>query len=146
MYSPRTFACPSCKEIINESMKECRFCGAPVDPAIAQASAEVQEKVNRACSDASYLRTASIVMFVFLGLSFIPLLPTYWGFIITFFITLVLLVRWQVRFGSLQTNDPDFGRARRLRTIAFVLWLVAIPAGFVARPLLMALISNFFES
>ena len=46
MSGPRTFPCPSCKEIINDSMTQCRFCGAPVDPAIAASIADVQDKVN----------------------------------------------------------------------------------------------------
>ncbi len=75
MSGPRTFACPSCKEIINDSMTECRFCGAPVDPAIAASIADVQDKVNQACSDASYTRHMAVVMIAALGLSFIPFFP-----------------------------------------------------------------------
>ena len=60
---PQTFPCPNCNEIINDSMQTCRFCSAPVDPQAASAAAENQSRVNRACSDASFLRTAAAAMF-----------------------------------------------------------------------------------
>ena len=30
--NPRTFRCPNCKEMINDSMTQCRYCSVPVDP------------------------------------------------------------------------------------------------------------------
>ena len=56
-----SFPCPSCKEIINDRMEQCRFCGAPVDKGIAQMLAETQAKVNQAYSDASYLSSLAVV-------------------------------------------------------------------------------------
>jgi len=91
--NPRTFRCPDCNEMINDSMTECRYCSTPVDPGIAAMIADRQDKTNRACSDASYLKTAAIAMMVFLGLSLIPFLPVvYLGFLITFIATIVLLI------------------------------------------------------
>ena len=140
--NPRTLRCPACNEMINDSMTQCRYCSTPVDPAVAAMIADQQEKTNRACSDASYLKTAAIAMFVFLGLSFVPFLPiVYWGFVITFVVVLVLLILWQVRFGSLVTNDPDYQRARRSKNIALILLLVAAPLGFIIRPLLDLILS-----
>ena len=145
--NPRTFRCRNCNEMINDSMTQCRYCSTPVDPAVATMIADRQEKTNRACSDASYVKTAAIAMFVFLGLSFVPFLPiVYWGFLITFVVVLVLLILWQVRFGSLVTNDPDYQRARRTKNIAFILLLVAAPLGFIVRPLLDLLISLMIAS
>ena len=140
--SPRTFRCPNCSEMINDSMTQCRFCSTPVDPAVAAMIADRQEKANRACSDASYVRIAAIAMFVFLGLSFIPFLPVvYWGFVITFFAVLVMLILWQVRFGSLVTDDPDYQRARRSKNIALILLIIAAPLGFIIRPLIGLILS-----
>ena len=140
--NPRTFRCPNCNEMINDSMTQCRYCSTPVDPGIAAMIADRQEKTNRACSDASYLKTAAVAMFVFLGLSMIPFLPVvYWGFLITFIVVIVLLVRWQMRFGSLQTNDPDYQRARRSKNIAFLLLIIAVPVGFIVRPFLPLIIA-----
>lgn len=135
--NPRTFRCPNCNEMINDSMTVCRYCNVPVDPGVAQLIAERQEKANQSYSDASYLRTAAVAMYAFLGLSFIPFVSVLgWGFLITFVVVLVLLIRWQVKFGRLVTNDADYLKARRSWRFSLVLWIVAIPLGFIVRPLL----------
>src|SRR6267142_622108 len=79
---PQTFPCPNCGEIINDAMQTCRFCSAPVDPHAASAAAELQSRVNRACSDGSFLRTAAAAMFVLLALSVVPSISliTYLGY------------------------------------------------------------------
>jgi hypothetical protein len=137
---PQTYPCPNCKEIINDSMEKCPYCSTPVDRQAAVAAAEIQSKVNQACSDASYLRTAAVVMWVFLGLSFIPFIPLVgWGFLFTFVTVLVMIIRWQIKFGGIRTNDPDFPRAKRNRNLALVLWLTAF-VGFVGRQLLLEII------
>jgi hypothetical protein len=142
---PRTFRCPNCNEMINDSMQQCRFCSVPLDPAIVALVAERQEKANQAYSDASYLRTAAIAMFVFLGLSLIPLVPfVYWGFLVTFLFVLVMLIRWQVKFGNLLTSDPDYKLAKRSKNIALILLLVAIPLGFIVRPLIDLILARAF--
>lgn len=133
---PRTFRCITCNEMVNESMQKCPFCKSAIDHQAANSAAELQENVNRSCSDASYARTAGVAMWVFLGLSFIPLIPVVaWGFLLTFFVVLILLIRWQVKFGGLKTEDSDYKRAKRSRNIALGLWLAAIPVGFIVRPL-----------
>jgi hypothetical protein len=142
--SPRTFACPSCKEIINDSMMQCRFCGAPVDPTIALGLAAVQDKVNQACSDASYLKTAALIMSACLGLSFIPFIPLVGlGFFLIFCAVLFMLIRWQIKFGGLVTNDPDYGSARRSKNLSLALWVLAIPLAFVVRPVFQYLVFGF---
>ena len=124
---PQTFPCPNCNEIINDQMEKCRFCSVPIDKDAAVVAAELQSKVNQACSDASYLKTAAVAMFIFLGLSLVPFLPlVFWGFVLTFFIVLVMLVRWQIKFSGLQTNDPDYRQAKRSRNLALLLWLAAV--------------------
>jgi hypothetical protein len=107
-------------------MEKCPYCSTPVDRQAAAAAAESQSKVNQACSDASYLRIAAVVMWVLLGLSFIPLLPLVrLGSEITFVVVLVMIIRWQVKFGGIRTNDPDYPQAKRNRNLALVLWLAA---------------------
>ena len=135
---PQTFPCPECKEIINDSMAQCRYCNAPVDPQAAASAAALQSRVNQACSDASYLRTAALVMWAFLGLSFVPFVPLVsWAFLFTFVAVLVLIVRWQLKFGTIKTDDPDYPRARRSKNLAALLWLGALFVGFILRPLLL---------
>jgi Ca2+/Na+ antiporter len=142
---PRTLRCPNCNEMINDTMKECPYCSVQLDPGVVALVAERQEKANRAYSDASYLKTAAIAMFVFLGISVIPFLGlVYYGFVITFVAVLVMLIRWQVKFSNLLTNDSDYRLAKRSKNVALVLWLVAIPLGFVVRPLIDLILGGFF--
>jgi|SRR5882672_2180943 len=110
----------------------CPFCHSAIDQEAAIAAAEVQDKANQSYSDASYARTAAVAMWVFLGLSFIPFLPLVTlGFEITFFVVIVMLIRWQIKFGGLKTADADYSRAQRSKNIAFGLWVIAIPAVLV---------------
>ena len=142
--APRTFRCPNCNEMINDSMTQCRFCSVPVDAGVAQLVADKQEKANKAYSDASFLRTTAIAMYVFLGLSFIPFVPlVYWGFLVTFFVVVVLLIRWQIRYAGLVTNDADYQTARRSWLISLILLVAAAPLAFIVRPLIAFL---FFGS
>lgn len=146
MLQPRTFPCPNCKEIINDQMQTCRYCHVPVDPAIAAQQAEIQGRVNQACNDASYMRIAATAMFIFLALSLIPFVAiTYWGFLLTFFLILIMGIRWQVSFNNLPTGDPDYARAKRSKNVALILWLVAIPVGFIVRPLLLSLVAQLLR-
>ncbi|HVS21181.1 MAG TPA: hypothetical protein VHD88_04995 [Pyrinomonadaceae bacterium] len=129
--------------MVNETMQQCPFCSVPLDPAVVALIAERQEKANQACSDASYVRTAAIAMFVFLGVSLIPFVAfAFWGFLLTFIAVLVMLIRWQVKFGNLLTSDPDYKLAKRSRNRALGLWIAAIPLGFVVRPLIDVLLAR----
>lgn len=137
MLNAQTFPCPGCNEIISDAAQVCRYCSAPIDKQAAEVAAELQSKVNQACSDASYLKITAVAMFSFVNLSLIPFLPlVYFGFIFTFFAVIVMALRWQQKFGRLQTNDPDYAIARRAKNIAMLLWVLALPIGFVLRPLL----------
>jgi hypothetical protein len=127
--------------MINDSMKECRYCSVPVDPGVAQLIADKQDKANQAVSDASYLRTATIAIYVFLFLSLVPFIPLVsFGFYIVFVVVVVLLIRWQVRFGGLNSSDQDFQAAKRSWMVSLVLMIVAAPLGFVVRPIVQAIL------
>jgi uncharacterized membrane protein YvbJ len=142
----RRFPCPSCQQIITDDAQQCRYCGAPVDKGIAQAAADTQDKVNQAYSDASFLRTAAVGMWVLLAISLIPFVPlVYYGFIFTFFIVIVLFIRWQVRFANINTTDPDYAKAKRNKNLSLILWLVALPVGFVVVPLSSALVQRLLS-
>lgn len=142
----RRFPCPSCQQIITDDLQQCRYCGAPVDKAIAQAAADTQDKVNQAYSDASFLRTAAVGMWILLAISLLPFVPfVYYGFIFTFFVVIFLFVRWQVRFPNVNTADPDYAKAKRNKNVALVLWIVALPVGFVVRPLISVLLAALFD-
>lgn len=142
-FSPRTFRCPNCSEMINESVKQCGYCSVPIDPGVAQLIADKQEKANEACSAASYLRTAAIAMYVFLALSLIPFLPLVsWAFLITFIVVVVLLISWQVKYSGLTITDFDYEAAQRSWRTSLILMIVAAPLGFIVRPILQLLLFN----
>jgi hypothetical protein len=93
-------------------------------------------EANQAVSDASYLRTAAIAMYVFLGLSLIPFIPLVGpAFTFVFVVVVVLVIRWQVKFGSLQTSDSDYVTRKSWRT-SLILLIVALPLGFIVRPII----------
>ena len=135
MFETQTFPCPNCNEIINDSARECRFCHAPIDPQAARAAGELQARVNQACSDASYTASAAYVMLAFLVLDILPIpfIPFWLAYLLTFFAVIAMVVRWQAKFGGLQTRDPDYKRALFSRNVALVLWLVAMPVWIVGR-------------
>lgn len=142
----QSFPCPNCRELINDRMEKCKYCDTPVDKGIAQLAAETQKKVNQSYSDASYTKTAAVAMWVFLGLSFIPVLPLVgWGFLITFIVVLVMIIRWQVNFSGVITNDPDYEKARRTKNLALILWIAALPTGFIVRPVVYMLLGRLLN-
>jgi hypothetical protein len=140
----QTFPCPSCNEIINDSMRECRFCRALIDPRAARAAGELQARVNEACSEASYAASTAYVMLALLVLSVLPFIPLVWvAYLLTFFAVIIMVVRWQMKFGDIRTGDPDYKRALFSRNVALVLWLVATPlwvAGNVVASFVIALL------
>ena len=142
-FSPRTFRCPNCNEMINDQMTTCRYCSVPVDPGVAQLIADRQQKANQAVSDASFLRTAAIAEWVFLGLSFIPFIPVVeLAFVIVGVVVVVLVIRWQVKFNNLLTSDADYQAARKSWRISLILMLLAAPVGFIVRPLVYFFVYN----
>jgi hypothetical protein len=129
--------------MINESATECRFCSVAIDPGVAELIAGRQQKVNEACSDASYLRRTATAMYVFLGFGLVFTFA-YWGFLITFWTAVILLVRWQVKFSELLTNDPDYTKARRSKNISLLLVIGGLPLGILTNPFLADAIQMFW--
>ena len=54
-------------------------------------------------------------MWIFFLLGLLPFLPFGWGFTFLVFAIPIWLIYWQVKFGSLQTSDADYKRAKRDR-------------------------------
>jgi hypothetical protein len=121
------FECPHCKQTIDASAAQCRFCSAPIDPEAAQVAAEKMAIINQACSDASFLRTAAISVLVFLGIMFLPFI-TLLGVCGYYFLLVAipfLSIRWWIRNHAVQSDDPDFRRARG--TVIAVSILILLP-------------------
>ena len=107
----RVCHCPQCYETINAELERCPRCSAPIDRDAALADADTMEKTGHACSQSEYLRMAvtAPLMAVIAGI-FLP-----GGFLlgpIFSVVVLFLIVRWWTKYGRIQTNDPDFKRAR----------------------------------
>jgi hypothetical protein len=124
----RTFPCPSCREIIDTTMQTCRYCGAAIDPASAAAAATLQERVQKACGDASSARIVAGAMPVFFLLSFVPFIGIVGrgGSLATLLIVPFSVIRWRSRFGKLESLDPDLPRARRMVKEATLIWAAMV--------------------
>jgi hypothetical protein len=131
----RTFRCSNCNEMISEDSTQCRFCSIAI--------AGRQERVNAACSDASFLRRAVVAMYVFWAIG-ILITFAYWGFLITFWVAVVLVIRWQIKYSDLLTNDPDYAKARRSKNISLLLLLGGLPLGLLTNPLLGEALARYW--
>ena len=60
------------------------------------------------------------------------------AFVIIFVVIVILLIRWQVKFGGLQVNDADYHAARSSLRTSLIAMIVAFPPGFGVRPLVQA--------
>jgi hypothetical protein len=141
MLNVSTFPCPSCHEFINDSMTKCKYCSVPIDPEAASAAVELQDKVNRACNDASLVRNLAGAMWVFFLVRFIPIIGylALVGMILLFLLIPVRLIMWLVRFGGIQTADLDYKRAKRNILVALGLWLLIIIV-----PIVLGLLAGAF--
>jgi hypothetical protein len=121
------FECPVCKQTIDASSTQCRFCSAVIDPAVAEAATEKMARVNQACSDASFLRTMAIAFLVFIGLMFFPFLGLLGvaGYYFLMFAVPFMTIRWWIKFHAVRTNDRDFKRART--TVILISALCLLP-------------------
>lgn len=121
------FPCPNCRNTIDTTAQQCRFCGAAIDPVAAVAAAKATARVSQACNDASYLRIAAATLLVFLGVMFVPFLALV-GLMGYWFLSIaipVLTIRWWIKFGGIKTEDADFPRARG--TVIVISILCALP-------------------
>ncbi len=128
MFALKTFPCPNCHEFINSGMQTCKYCSTPIDPHAANAAAELQDKVNRACNEASLIRNIAGAMWVGFFVRFIPFIGIV-GLIIMvigFVATPPWLIYWQIKYGRIETADVDYKRAKRNWLGALVLWLLLL--------------------
>ncbi len=122
--SLRTFRCLSCNDVINTSMTACKYCGAPIDPAEAQAVAEVHEKVNQAGFDASMIKQLAIWMAVAIPFSLLPLVGMIGvtGFYLLIIALPIFIIRWWVKYRNIPSNDPEYKKAKRTTFVALGVW------------------------
>lgn len=126
MTEASVFQCHSCREFINSSMTDCRFCGVTVDPHLASSLINLQEKTNAACNHASLARNLAGAMLIAFFARLIPIIGI--AFLIIFIVGLfgvpVQLLIWQFKYANINTSDPDYKTAKHNILAAFIIWLV----------------------
>ena len=124
----RTFPCPTCREVIDTTMQSCKFCGVAIDPAAAAAAATLQERVQKACGQASSASITAMAMPVLFLLSFVPMIGMIGlaGDAATLLIVPWSVIQWRIRFGKLESPDPDLARARRAVNQAALVWAAMV--------------------
>ena len=130
--SSETFPCPNCREFIAGNSRECRYCSVEIPPDYAQTAVAAQNKINRACDEAGWLRSFTGAMWVFFFVRFVPFIGfiAWVGMVVTFFTAPVWLIYWWVRFGLIKTADVDYATARRNWIISLFLWLLMLAVFF----------------
>ncbi len=124
------FECPHCGQTIDTSADVCRFCGAKVDHEAAQKAAQLLEKVDQACSDASILRYTAMSAFTVSVCTAVAVLRNprfiqHVGFqnILLGYCVLVLAVslpfpfwslRWWSKNAHLASDDKEFQTDRKM--------------------------------
>ena len=130
----RVLQCPSCNETIDASSLQCRFCLVAIDPVAAQAAADVMSKVNQACSDASFIKTAAGAILVAFALRFVPIVSGLAGmaFLALLFAVPAMSIRWWIKFSGIVTNEADFRRAKRtVASIGIPITIILLAVGIL---------------
>jgi hypothetical protein len=129
---PKIFECPNCKQTIDTSSIQCRFCSVSIDPAAAEAAAALMARINRACSDASYLKIAALCIPAFLLIYFVPFMGLL-GVVGMIFLEIAIpiwIVLWCFRFLRIQSDDPDFRSAKKTVVVVAIVWVILVGLRF----------------
>jgi hypothetical protein len=122
--SAATFPCPNCHQILSADVDHCKFCSVHIDQEAAASAAKLQDKINKACDDASMLRNVAGAMWVFWLARLIPFIGFIAGgaTIACFLIAAIWIIHWRVRYGRIATSDTDYSRAKTNWSTALVFW------------------------
>lgn len=139
----KIFRCPTCKEYINTSMTQCRFCGAQLDQA-AFAHARVQERIDRICSLPKMMSRFWFLPIVFWAGAACIYVYRRWvpasllNFLFTPAFLLAFIIGVALQLKAIDVGHPNLETARRMVTVSLLIWVLAFPVPaiilFVARP------------
>lgn len=129
----QVFRCPSCKELVNNTLTACPHCAAVLESQTISDSIDAQDRVNKAYNAASNVRILAGAMWMAFFFSFIPFIGIIGGigFYIAFIGVPIMFVVWWIRYGGIPKTDPEMKDARRLLLLGIGLWAI-YPIAYVA--------------
>ncbi len=116
--------CQNCLEFVSSSLTNCRYCGAVLGDENATSAEDAQSNIAHACRDGKFLKLMSralAVCFIALTFSIFSKLALA-GFLILLVAMPILLIRWWIKYRSLQTEDQDYQEAKRETIMLAVIW------------------------
>jgi hypothetical protein len=118
-----------------------------VDRPLALHRAMILAKVNRACSDATYMRSCAMAVPVFFVLRFVPFFgfAAGLGFTVLCFVIPVWAMIWWSRFSEVESQDPDYIKSRKMVRVAGI-GVAAVLVLLVILPFLAAFVFGFMRA
>jgi hypothetical protein len=119
--------CPSCNEIITADSTQCKYCSLPLDRDVLKTEVAKFEEVSNAVSQANTIQAFNAGLII-VGILCIYLLVAGMSALERVYLHafpyagLVWAVSWFVRFGRLQSKDPDFDPARAGIKRSLLMW------------------------
>ena len=127
---PAMFRCPSCNEVVTVDFEQCKYCSQPFDRHLVGNEVAKFKHVSHAVSEANAIQSFNAAL-VIVGLlcvyillsatalrrSYIHILP-YGG--------VIWVISWFIRFGRLESKDPDLAPARVAMKRSLLMWSIAI--------------------
>jgi len=121
-----TFKCPGCGQFVNSTLANCKFCSLPFDAQIIATAVDRQNRINDAYRSASNTRILAGGMTTAFFVGFVPFIGflATWAFRIIFLCIPIFLIVWLIKYGSLDTSEPEIKDARKYVLTAFGIWLI----------------------
>lgn len=118
--------CPSCNELIRAE-GQCKYCSLPLNKETIEIEVAKYEHVTDAVSQANTIKAfdAGLILVALLCVYLIVSGASGLQRVYIHFLPiagLVWVISWFVRFGSLQSKDPDFAPARQSMNRSLLMW------------------------
>lgn len=122
----KTFRCPNCKELVNNTMTSCSHCSLELNEQTVSDSIATQERINSAYNSANNVRILAGAMWAFFFFSFLPFIGIIGrlGFYMAFVGVPFWLVVWMIRFGNINKSEPNIDEARKFLLTALGIWAI----------------------
>jgi hypothetical protein len=129
------FRCPSCKEVIRTGQPVCQYCNFSIDGPTAHAEALKFQAGIDACAAANHVKSLNYaapvmllldaaLLFLWSGDEFFSSTRMRIGISFLPFGSLAGAFGWFMKYGGLQTDDPDYPEAKQAVKNALILWAI----------------------